>query len=264
MNNNYTDTYNFLVYPHYVGASKQMQLYHLGACILDAAGLSARERGFGMDSMHAIHRAWVVSRMIIEVDEYPHEYETIAISTWVSKIGHGSSTRLFTVTDSQGRVICRASTIWSIIDIDTRQLVDLMQATNFSKFVDKTHTIDIGIPRRIEIPQDAVHASTARHAVLHSDIDMNRHVNSMKYLQWCIDSLPYTWLCNNDIRRCAINFTHEVRPGQSVEIHHYTPTANETTGITTNTFDINLEDIQCCRIQLTSNPKQQDTQTTNL
>ncbi|MGM9805290.1 MAG: acyl-[acyl-carrier-protein] thioesterase [Candidatus Aphodosoma sp.] len=254
---NLTDTFDFFVYPHDAGASKRMQVCNLGAYILDAAGLAAKQRGFGMDDMHAIHRAWVVSRMTMEIEELPREYETISIRTWIDKIGHASSTRHMTITDINGKLVCKASTIWSIIDTDTRHLIDLMETTDLNRHANNTMHLDISTPRRIEIPKDAVLTNCTEHRVAYSDIDMNHHVNSMKYLQWCIDTLPYSWFAENAISRCDINFIHEILPEQNIDIRHYRTAYGNETGMETNTFDIYNKSTQCCRIQLTSKNTQQ-------
>ena len=48
-----TNTFDFYVYPRETDASKRISLQSIGAFILDAAGLAAKARGFGMEYMHA-------------------------------------------------------------------------------------------------------------------------------------------------------------------------------------------------------------------
>ena len=68
-----TNTFDFYIYPREADASKRISLQNIGAFILDAAGMAAKARGFGMDYMHANGLAWVTSRISIEMTEYPHE-----------------------------------------------------------------------------------------------------------------------------------------------------------------------------------------------
>ena len=78
-----TNTFDFYIYPREADASKRISLQNIGAFILDTAGMAANARGLGMDYMHEHGLAWVTSRMAIEMKEYPREYETISIETWV-------------------------------------------------------------------------------------------------------------------------------------------------------------------------------------
>lgn len=240
------DTFRFDVRPRDVGADKRMHLYDLGSCVLDAAGLAAKRRGFGMDAMHERHRAWVVSRMMMSVAELPREYDFVDVSTWVSEVGNAASTRLFEIRDGRGEVVCRASTLWSIIDTEKRSLCDLIETTDLSAFVAKRDDIEpIAKPRKILIPA-AECVGVRRHEVVYSDIDMNRHVTSMKYLQWCMDMLPYEVLNCGSVGVCNINFLHEVLPNDVVDIRHYVQEGAD--GV--HLYDVMNGDVVCCRIKL--------------
>ena len=46
-------------------------LPQMSSFILQAATKHAEERGFGYSAMTALHKAWVLSRIVIEVSEYP-------------------------------------------------------------------------------------------------------------------------------------------------------------------------------------------------
>lgn len=241
------DTFDFYIYPREVGAAKRILLHNLGACILDAAGLSAARRGFGMNDMHARGRAWVVSRMMMKIAKWPHEYETVKISTWVSAIGRVASTRLFAIEDLDGNLMATASTLWSIIDTTTRHMVDLIETTDLSQYKTTHPSIGVQTPHRIEIPRH-LEAPTieSSHAVVYTDIDMNRHVNSMKYLQWAIDSIPIDYLLTHAPTECHINFTHEALPHQTIAINRYDIDENN------HLFDLkNTQGRTCCRISLT-------------
>lgn len=254
MMNDNIDTFDFYIYPREVGAAKRILLHNLGACILDAAGLSAAKRGFGMNDMHARGLAWVVSRMRIDITELPREYESVKIKTWVSATGSVASTRLFCVESEDGRVIATASTLWSIIDTTTRKMVDLIEQTDLSRYIAEMPSglQDIPAPRRVDMPRHEEGTSQeSTHKVVYSDIDMNRHVNSMKYLQWAIDTLPAEYLMNHTPKQCHINFTHEALPGQTISIHHVAAYTDNTESDTEHTFELtNDEGRVCCRIRL--------------
>ena len=59
--------FEFFIYPQEVDYTKRMTLTALGSCLLNAAGLAAAEKGFGMEAMHAQGWAWVVSRLAVEM-----------------------------------------------------------------------------------------------------------------------------------------------------------------------------------------------------
>jgi acyl-ACP thioesterase len=54
--------------------------------------------------------------------------------------------------------------------------------------------------------------------VAYSDIDFNGHVNSMKYLEWMIDTLPAGVTASMGALRLDINYLHEARQGDALTI----------------------------------------------
>ncbi|MDD3907653.1 MAG: thioesterase, partial [Bacteroidales bacterium] len=61
--------------------------------------------------------------------------------------------------------------------------------------------------------------SVSRHRVKYSDIDFNRHANSMKYLEWMVDLFPLEAFSHQRIKRVDINYINEVLFGEIVEIY---------------------------------------------
>ena len=239
-----TNTFDFYIYPREADASKRLSLQNIGAFILDAAGMAAKARGFGMDYMHEHGLAWVTSRIAIEMIEYPREYETISIETWVEDWSSIFSTRNFLIYNSQKEVIGQASTLWSMIDFNTRKMVDLLKTTKLADHVVTTQKelFTMDKPKRVDYKGDGDAILT--HRVVVSDIDMNQHVNSMKYLQWAIDTLSLDDIMNTTIKRLDINYLREALYDQNIQIH-----CEMVENI--RKFELrNEEGIACCRIQL--------------
>lgn len=55
--------------------------------------------------------------------------------------------------------------------------------------------------------------------VVLSDLDIVNHVNNTKYLEWCLDSLPFTSVLNQQINALEMNFLRELNWNDSIEIH---------------------------------------------
>lgn len=241
-----TNTFDFYIYPREADASKRISIQNIGAYILDAAGMAAKMRGFGMNDMHKRGLAWVTSRIAIEMTEYPHEYETISIETWVEDCGSLFTTRNFLIYNAQKEVIGQASTLWSMIDFKTRKMVDLQKSTDLENHVVTTQNplFTISKPQRVDY-KSVDEQPTHTHKVVVSDIDMNQHVNSMKYLQWVIDTLSLDEIINGRINRVDINYLREALYGQNIQIYNETTEENRK-------FELrNDEGMPCCRIQLT-------------
>ena len=56
------------------------------------------------------------------------------------------------------------------------------------------------------------------HPIVYSDIDFNRHVNTLRYIEMMVDALPIEVLSEPHALRLDIHFIKESRYGQSLTI----------------------------------------------
>jgi acyl-ACP thioesterase len=182
--------------------------------ILDIAGIDADSKGFGIKKLNGENHSWVVSRMALEFYRLPNKYEEIQISTWVNDYGKLLTVRNFTITDEKGDLIFAAVTQWAMIDISTRQPLDLRYVDEYNKYLCADQS-PVENPRKIAAINPE---KTVIHKVAYSDIDFNRHVNSLRYISLMIDMLPVELLMTANPGRVEINFLRESQYGDILTV----------------------------------------------
>ena len=207
--------YNYRVEPQEVDFTLRATLASLGSSILNTAGVDAYGKGFGVDVLNADNHSWVLSRMAIEIDRRPEQYTDYTVATWISDYGRVLSTRNFTLTDAAGCEFGRAVTQWAMIDLTTRSAVDL-------SWVGREHEEAVvpvpppaAMPRKI---RSVTPTQRTEHRVVYSDIDFNRHVNTMRYIEMMLDMLPVELLTCEAPVRLDIHFQKECRFGQTLSV----------------------------------------------
>lgn len=207
--------YNYRVEPQEVDFTLRATLASLGSSILNTAGVDAYGKGFGVDVLNADNHSWVLSRMAIEIDHRPEQYTDYTVATWISDYGRVLSTRNFTLTDAAGCEFGRAVTQWAMIDLTTRSAVDL-------SWVGREHEEAVvpvpppaAMPRKI---RSVTPTQRTEHRVVYSDIDFNRHVNTMRYIEMMLDMLPVELLTCEAPVRLDIHFLKECRFGQTLTV----------------------------------------------
>jgi len=183
--------------------------------ILEAAGEDAYKRGFGIDVLAERNLGWVLSRMCVELDYMPAEYSEFTIRTWISDYNRLASTRNFTLTDDEGRMFGRAVSQWCMLDFSTRMPADVNLLARMHEGVMVDAPSPCERPRRIA----AVGSEpTAKHRVVYSDIDFNRHMNTMRYIDMVCDLLPIDELERLNAVRVDMNFMRESRYGDVLSL----------------------------------------------
>ena len=207
--------YNYRVEPQDVDFTLRATLASLSSSILNTAGLDAYGKGFGVDVLNADNHSWVLSRMAVEIDRRPEQYTGYTVATWISDYGRVLSTRNFTLTDAAGREFGRAVTQWAMIDLTTRSAVDL-------SWVGREHDdAVVPVPPPTDRPRkirEVVPTLQTEHRVVYSDIDFNRHVNTMRYIEMMLDLLPVERLTQEAAVRLDIHFLKECRLGQTLRV----------------------------------------------
>ena len=208
--------YGARVEPQDVDFTLRETLASLGGKVLNIAGVDAHAKGFGVDTLGRDGLSWVLSRFAMEFDMRPEQYTGYDIATWISDYNRVVSTRNFTLTAADGTVFGRAVSQWCLLDLTTRSAVDMTSTAGMHSqwVVDAPPPAER--PRRVAAVGDA--ALQATHRVAYSDIDFNRHMNTMRYIELMIDMLPVELLTSERRVRMDINFLHESRLGQMLGI----------------------------------------------
>lgn len=202
--------FRYKVDPRYVDFTQRVSVSSLCDMILNAAGEDAYNLGFGIDVLGERNLAWVLSRMCVEADALPAEYDEFTLHTWISDFNRLASTRNFTLTDGGGRIFCRAVSQWCMIDFTARTPADMNTIAGMHEGVIVDAPSPCERPRRIRPVNGAV---AAEHRVAYSDIDFNRHMNTMRYIDLMCDAMPIEALERMQAMRLDLNFMREARYG---------------------------------------------------
>lgn len=212
-------TYSYRVDPQDVDFTLRATLSSLANTVLSVAGIDAQQKGFGTDVLNRDNISWVLLRMAMEFDRRPEQYTDFRVATWVSDYARMMSTRNFTIEDAEGREFGRVVTQWCMIDLSTRRPVDLTTpavAVTYGRFL-------VDAPSPAEAPRRITGVAPQQersHEVVYSDIDFNRHVNTLRYLDMMLDMLPIESFAGERPVRMDINFQRECRYGQTLTVGH--------------------------------------------
>ena len=208
--------YDMRVEPQNVDFTLHATLASLGGTILNVAGTDAQSKGFGVDVLGQQNLSWVLSRFAMEFDRRPEQYADFTVATWISDFNRLMSTRNFTLTDRSGTVFGRAVSQWCLLDLTSRSAVDMTSTAEMHSHWIVPEPSPAERPRKIRPLGEP--AASMSHRVAYSDIDFNRHMNTMRYIELMIDMLPVELPSGERPVRFDINFMHEAVLGQTLEV----------------------------------------------
>jgi acyl-ACP thioesterase len=188
----------------------------LGGFMLQAATRHAEERGFGYSAMTAMNRVWVLTRMNIVINEFPKNDAEIKLHTWVTEVNKLFTERCFAIEDAGGKYLGYARTLWASIDMETRRPTNVQEMYGMTSFITNR---ECPIEPAVKIPflKDAELDTSLM--VKYSDIDINKHLNSIKYIEHFIDTFPLEMYAEKEIRNFEINYISEGQYGTKLDIY---------------------------------------------
>ncbi|MDR1357098.1 MAG: acyl-[acyl-carrier-protein] thioesterase [Tannerellaceae bacterium] len=194
---------------------RRMTIPVIGAQLLHVATVHAAERGFGYDDMQRRNVAWVLSRLAIEVSAHPGLSEDIKVCTWIEGASRLFTERCFELTSSTKGSFGYARSIWAAIDMETRRPTPLdVEALNTYR-VDRPCPIEK--PGKIAPVENTVPGEPYR--IRYSDLDINGHLNSIRYMERLLDMFDIGMYAIRDISRFEIAYMSEGKYGMNLSIH---------------------------------------------
>lgn len=208
--------FDFSVEPFTDDVTGHLSWHILGKQLLTCAGYHADLHGFGFHSMKAQHRAWVVSRVVMECEQLPSTGEPYRIDTFVNKIYRHFTDRMFVIKDAEKDIVYgHAFTTWALIDYESRvpvNLDDLPEGGFRAVLTDLS--VPIAGPGRIRVKSQEV---VKQHKVAYTDLDVNGHMNSIRYIDLLLDiAVEQT---NQYVRRIDIAYGKEAMLGDTLFIY---------------------------------------------
>lgn len=233
-------SYSFQIQPQYVDFQFRATMASLGDILLTTAQFNADDNGFGLRQLNEMECSWVLSRMAIEMERFPEQYENIQVETWVEEVGRANTTRNFCIRDEKNEIIGNACSVWVFFDMKTRHAKDLLTLEGIHDFANSERAL-IDKPIKLGAVDGEEYDGFK---VKYSDIDINGHVNSIRYIQWISDCFSLECYRKCQVKRFEINYVNEMLYDDFVEIVGMKHEANDFR------FEIKKDDKIACRARV--------------
>jgi len=151
-------------------------------------------------------KAWVLAHLHLQLERLPRWTDSIEIETWPSGLDRLFARREFVFRDDTGAALAQGTSAWLVIDVERRRPLRPPSALYDIETPDWPRPVDVDLD---DLPAPDRVDRTRDFTVRYHDLDLNRHVNNVRYLEWALETLPAAVL---DDRRClalALQFEAE-------------------------------------------------------
>lgn len=177
--------------------------------------------GFGENDLKKFGIVWVLARMEVKFLKPVLRDDVVTINTWHRGQEGLFFNRDYEMLNEAGERVAVGTSAWIFMNFETRRAVR----------GDRVDGLDTGNPQCTDrvLPEDAHKVVFPRgvepeligsHTVRNSDVDVNRHANNAKYVEWIMNYLPDELVYNSRVSSICINYNKEARPGETVDLLH--------------------------------------------
>ena len=242
--------YLFMAEPFHCDFSHRLFMGHLGNHLLNAADFHSTDRDFGMTYLNPIHKTWVLSRLAVEMDEMPMQYTKFNVETWVESAMKYFTNRNFRVVGEDGKVYGYGRSVWAMIDTQTRQPQDILEIHDgeIVNWIETEKECPIEKSSRVKMSDKAVLVREID--TYYNDVDVNGHVNSIKYIEHILDLFGIDFYRENKIKRFEIAYVAESYGGDRLSLWQEQTGDNEYCIRITKLSEDGAKTIEVCRCKV--------------
>ena len=170
-----------------IGADGRVGPAMLCDFLQETAGNHARHLGFDIAALQREGRTWMLSRMRLKLVRQPEWHEALSVETWPAGLrGRLIAMRAYRMHDAQGALLLEGLSDWLYVDVATRRICRVPE--RLTQFVPEDRPVPQPDERRV--PELEAPAWSVELPVRHSDLDINQHVNNVRYVEWLFEPLP--------------------------------------------------------------------------
>lgn len=205
MNNKNIDRFPFVGETFLVDSIGRVRVTKLLNAMFSAANRHAEVRGFGATSS----LGWVIARMAVHIERIPMQREFLHIETWIRNLYHGFTDRCVRLVDEAGNELASMITTFAMIDLKSRSAVDLNGDIGVAMNGCLVPDEPLALRRIPSINRTPVEDVTFRRRPHYSDIDINGHMNSIRYIDHIFDAMPIDYIKSHDLTDIVVAYMQE-------------------------------------------------------
>lgn len=184
----------------------------------EIAMLHSDSLGYGLNDTLKTGFAWLLLNWKLKIFSRPIWKTTLTINTWSRSMNPLFAYRDIEIYDDKNNLVAIATSKWILFDINkqsickiTPEIKEIFPNLDKSVFKEKFNE-KLKEPENSEFIMD--------YKIQRRDIDTNRHVNNLNYLDYAYEALPQDVFSNMNFSNVEIMYKHEAKLGDTISVFY--------------------------------------------
>ena len=170
--------------------------------------------GYGVNNIKETKVTWILLDWKLKVINRPTYGQVLTVNTWGKGMNKFFTYRDYEIYDNNNNLCAIATSKWALIDTEkgkmsrlTENIINAYKPEN--KTVFEENSLD-----KVKIPEEF--SNTIKYEVIRKDIDINKHMHNLYYLDLAYEALPDEIYNKRPFDYVRITYKKEIKLGEKV------------------------------------------------
>ncbi|MBO4815815.1 MAG: hypothetical protein J5507_02550 [Clostridia bacterium] len=191
----------------------------------EVAGVHSGTLGYGVNDVPKTHLAWLILNWKLKIFSRPKTNTPITVRTWVRSENPLFCYRDFEILDNYDNLIAVASSKWILFDVNKKRITKLPIDVRKKYSYEDKFAFKEDWNEKLNEPENS--NFVMNYKVKRRDIDTNKHVNNLYYLDYAIEALPEEIYNSFKFSNVEIMYKHEAKLGDTISLFYSNLENNE-------------------------------------
>lgn len=170
--------------------------------------------GYGVNNIKETKVTWILLDWKLKVINRPTYGQVLTVNTWGKGMNKFFTYRDYEIYDNNNNLCAIATSKWALIDTEKGKMSRLTEnIINAYKPEEKTVFEEKSLDK-VKIPEEF--SNTIKYEVIRKDIDINKHMHNLYYLDLAYEALPDEIYNKRPFDFVRITYKKEIKLGEKV------------------------------------------------
>lgn len=170
--------------------------------------------GYGVNNIKETKVTWILLDWKLKVINRPTYGQVLTVNTWGKGMNKFFTYRDYKIYDNNNNLCAIATSKWALIDTEKGKMSRLTENIINAYKPEKKTVFEENSLDKVKIPEEF--SNTIKYEVIRKDIDINKHMHNLYYLDLAYEALPDEIYNKRPFDYVRITYKKEIKLGEKV------------------------------------------------
>ena len=170
--------------------------------------------GYGVNNIKETKVTWILLDWKLKVINRPTYGQVLTVNTWGKGMNKFFTYRDYEIYDNNNNLCAIATSKWALIDTEKGKMSRLTENIINAYKPEKKTVFEESSLDKVKIPEEF--SNTIKYEVIRKDIDINKHMHNLYYLDLAYEALPDEIYNKRPFDYVRITYKKEIKLGEKV------------------------------------------------